>query len=292
MTSHDRTSREPDALGAIEVFGLSHTGLVPTENQDHFLVARMRKLVEVTSTNLERDELEPRLPGDDAYLMVVADGVGGRAGGAEASSSAVGTSLEYITKATGCYQRFDVEEEQAFIEQMEAAVQEAHDTLRKANGDSEWTPATTLTMVMLVPPRAYLVHVGDTRAYYLRRGRLFQLTRDQTFGQFLLESGAMTEAQVANSPMGRTLASAVGSSEVHPSVGLIDLEGGDVLLLCSDGLTKHVPHDDVTRLLRDATSAREACETLVAAALAGGGTDNISVVVAKCGEANAAAADA
>jgi len=273
MTHHDPTSRDAESLGAIDVFGLSHTGLVPTENQDHFLVARMRKLVEVTSTNLERDEIEPRLP----------DGVGGRAGGAEASSAAVGTSLEYITRATGCYQRFDVEEEQAFIEQMEAAVREAHDTLRKAHGDSEWTPATTLTMVMLVPPRAYLVHVGDTRAYYLRRGRLFQLTRDQTFGQYLLESGAMTEAQVETSPMGRTLASAIGSSEVHPSVGLIDLEAGDRLLLCSDGLTKHVPHDDVTRLLRDASSAREACQTLVAAALAGGGTDNISVVVATCG---------
>ena len=154
--------------------------------------------------------------------------------------------------------------------------------LRRANGDAEWSPATTLTLVMLVPPRAYLVHVGDTRAYYLRRGRLFQLTRDQTYGQYLLESGAMTEAQVAASPMGRTLSSAVGSSEVHPSVGLIDLEPGDLLLLCSDGLTKHVPNDDVTRLLRDATSAQQACESLVAAALAGGGSDNISVVVARC----------
>jgi PPM family protein phosphatase len=292
MTDHAPSAGDAESLGPIDLFGLSHTGLVPTENQDHFLVARMRKLVEITSTNLERDELEPRLPGDNAYLMVVADGVGGRAGGAEASSAAVGTSLEYITRATGCYQRFDVAEEQAFIEQMEAAVREAHDTLRAAHGDSEWTPATTLTMVMLVPPRAYLVHVGDTRAYYLRRGRLFQLTRDQTFGQYLLESGAMTEAQVETSPMGRTLASAVGSSEVHPSVGLIDLEGGDVLLLCSDGLTKHFAHDDVTRLLREATSAREACESLVAAALAGGGTDNISVVVARCGETTAAAADA
>ncbi|MEP7381147.1 MAG: protein phosphatase 2C domain-containing protein [Gemmatimonadota bacterium] len=275
-----------ESLGAIEVFGLSHTGLKATENQDHFLVARMRKLVEVTSTNLERERLDPRLRGDEAYLMVVADGVGGRAGGAEASSSAVGTSLEYISKATGCFQRFDVAEEQAFIEQMEAAVREAHDTLRRNHGDTEWSPATTLTMVMLVSPRAYIVHVGDTRAYYLRRGRLFQLTRDQTFGQYLLESGAMTEAQVATSPMGRTLASAVGSAEVHPSVGLIDLEPGDHLLLCSDGLTKHVSNEDLAQLLAGADSAQQACESLVSAALAGGGTDNISVVVARCGPAS------
>ncbi|MBK8057221.1 MAG: SpoIIE family protein phosphatase [Gemmatimonadetes bacterium] len=110
-----------------------------------------------------------------------------------------------------------------------------------------------------------------------------QLTRDQTFGQYLLDSGAMTDAQVADSPMGRTLASAVGSSEVHPAVGLIDLEAGDTLLLCSDGLTKHVANDQVQRLLREATGARAACEALVAAALAGGGSDNISVVVARFG---------
>ncbi len=277
-----------DSIGPIDVFGLSHTGLVPTENQDHFLVARMRKLVEVTSTNLERQRLDPRLREDEAYLMVVADGVGGRAGGKLASSSAVGTSLEYISKATGCYQRFDVAEEQAFIEQMEAAVREAHEALRRDNGDTEWSPATTLTMIMLVAPRAYIIHVGDTRAYYLRRGRLFQLTRDQTYGQYLLESGAMTEAQVATSPMGRTLASAIGSSEVHPSVGLIDLEPNDVLLLCSDGLTKHVANEELSRILQSTTTAQEACEALVSAALAGGGSDNISVVVARCGEELAA----
>lgn len=284
MTTAEQPTRpEPEALGDIDVAGLSHTGLVPTENQDHFLVATMRKSVQVTSSNLDPARLDGRLGGAQAYLMVVADGVGGRVGGAAASSRAVETTLEYVARATGCFQSINVEEEAAFIEKMEAAVHQAHESLRLEYGDSEWAPATTLTMVMLVPPRAYIVHVGDTRAYYLRRGRLFQLTRDQTFGQYLLDTGAMTEEQVAASPMGRTLASAVGSSEVNPAVGLIDLEAGDTVLLCSDGLTKHVPNDDLARLLLGAASAREACETLVAQALAGGGSDNISVVVARCG---------
>ncbi len=265
-----------------DVFGLSHTGLVPEENQDRFIVARMRKVVDVTSTNLDIDRLTARMHGGDAWLMAVADGVGGRAGGAEASSSAVETTLEYIGRATGCYHRFDVEEEARFIEKMEEAVMTAHETLLKANGDSQWSPATTLTMVMLVAPRAYIVHVGDTRAYYLRGERLLQLTRDQTFGQYLLDTGAVSDEHVMESPMGRTLASAVGSSEVHPTVGLIDLEAGDTLLLCSDGLTKHVPNDEVKRLLRASTSARGACEALFAAALAVGRTDNVSVVVARC----------
>ncbi|MCC6930324.1 MAG: serine/threonine-protein phosphatase [Gemmatimonadaceae bacterium] len=264
-----------------DVFGLSHTGLVPEENQDRFIVARMRKVVDVTSTNLDRERLTARMHGGDAWLMAVADGVGGRAGGAEASSSAVESTLEYIGRATGCYHRFDAEEEARFIEKMEEAVMAAHKSLLSANGDSQWSPATTLTMVMLVVPRAYLVHVGDTRAYYLRGERLLQLTRDQTFGQYLLDTGAVSDEHVVESPMGRTLASAVGSSEVHPTLGLIDLEAGDMLLLCSDGLTKHVPNDEVRRLLRSSATAREACEALVNAALSGGGSDNVSVVVAR-----------
>ena len=280
--SGDSAARSGDVpVMLTDVFGLSHTGLVPEENQDRFIVARMRKVVDVTSTNLDIDRLTARMHGGDAWLMAVADGVGGRAGGAEASSSAVETTLEYIGRATGCYHRFDVEEEARFIEKMEEAVMTAHETLLKANGDSQWSPATTLTMVMLVAPRAYIVHVGDTRAYYLRGERLLQLTRDQTFGQYLLDTGAVSDEHVMESPMGRTLASAVGSSEVHPTVGLIDLEAGDTLLLCSDGLTKHVPNDEVKRMLRASTSARVACEALVAAALAGGGTDNVSVVVAR-----------
>lgn len=285
MTTAEHPARDSVAdLSPIDVVGLSHTGIVPEENQDHFVVARMKKVVEVTSTNLDQERLASRLRGGEAWLMAVADGVGGRAGGAEASSSAVETTLEYLGQATGCYHRFDVDEEAKFIEKMELAVQAAHDALRSENGDTQWAPATTLTMVMLVAPRAYIVHVGDTRAYYLRGDRLMQLTRDQTFGQYLLDSGAMTETQVAESPMGKTLASAVGSSEVHPAVGLIDLEAGDTLLLCSDGLTKHVSNDDVLRMLRDATSAQQACSALVEAALAGGGSDNISVVVARFGQ--------
>lgn len=268
-------------LPRVDVSGLSHRGVVPQENQDHFLVARLRKTVEVIGTNVDPATLAARMHGGEAHLMVVADGVGGRAGGAEASRTAITTTLEYVAQATGCYHRFEVEEEHAFIDQLQAAVLLAHDRLREAHGNGEWSPATTLTMVMLVAPRAYLVHVGDTRAYYVRRHRIFQLTRDQTFGQYLLDSGAVTDEQVAASPMGRTLASAVGSSEVNPAVGLIDLEPGDTLMLCSDGLTRHVPDEQLRELLDGAASAQAACDALLAAALAGGGSDNISVVVAR-----------
>jgi protein phosphatase len=213
--------------------------------------------------------------------MAVADGVGGRRGGAVASSTAVATTLEFIARAGGCYQRFDVDEEHEFIENMEAAIREAHEALLRDYGASENTPATTLTLVMFVAPRAYVIHVGDSRAYHLHGSRLRQLTRDQTFGELMMDAGAWTEEQVRKAPAARTLASAIGGSELTPSVGLIDLEPGDTLMLCTDGLTRHVGDEELAEVLSGPADAKGACDELVRRALAAGGEDNVTVVVAR-----------
>jgi protein phosphatase len=136
-------------------------------------------------------------------------------------------------------------------------------------------------MAMLAWPRAYLVHVGDSRAFYLRRGRLRQLTRDQNMAEFMVESGAWTEEQARRARTGEILVSAVGAAEMLPSIGLVDLQPGDTLLLCTDGLCKHVPDERVVEILGRSGSAEAACRELVDAALADGGTDNVTVVVAR-----------
>ncbi|MEO7965338.1 MAG: protein phosphatase 2C domain-containing protein [Gemmatimonadaceae bacterium] len=272
---------ESQPIGEIDASGLSHTGLVSAENQDRFVIAALQKSVQLRQSNLESDGIGNRFRSPEALFLAVADGVGGRAGGAHASNTAVKTLLEFIIRAGGCYQRFDVAEEDAFIGQMEAGIREAHESILEEFGSPNYAPATTLTMVMIVAPRAYVVHVGDTRAYYLRRGRLLQLTKDQTMGQYMLDAGAWTEEQVQRSANAKVLASAIGSSEVTPSIGLVDLDPGDVVLVCSDGLTKHVTHEEIAAILGDAASAEAACATLVERALAGGGTDNITVVVAR-----------
>jgi protein phosphatase len=136
-------------------------------------------------------------------------------------------------------------------------------------------------MALLVWPRAYIVHVGDSRAFYLRKGRLRQLTRDQTTGEYMVASGAWTEEQAKKAPIGGTLVSALGGQEMTPSVGLVDLQPGDTLLLCSDGLTRHVADDRITELLGRPTDAATACRELVDEALAGGGHDNITVITAR-----------
>jgi serine/threonine protein phosphatase PrpC len=136
-------------------------------------------------------------------------------------------------------------------------------------------------MAALVGPRAYLIHVGDSKAFYLRKGRLRKLTRDQTTGEYMVDAGAWTEEQARMSPASGNLFSALGGEELIVSVGLVDLVPGDVLLLCTDGLTTHVPDARIEEILGRTEDATSACRALVDEALAGGGSDNITVLVTR-----------
>ena len=185
----------------------------------------------------------------------------------------------FITHAAGCYYSADVDEEQEFLDQLEQSVRRCHDSL-VADYGTDPGPATTLTMVSLIWPRAYIVHIGDSRCYYLRDGVLKQITRDQTMGEVVLDQGLLSEEEVAQRGLDHILTSAIGA-EITPSIGLIDLEPGDTLLLCTDGLTKHVTDDAARDVLDSGGTAEEACRRLVDAALEDGGSDNVTVVVSR-----------
>jgi protein phosphatase len=264
----------------VDAFGVSHEGKVRPANEDHFAIVSAKRAIQVRATNLQDPsllELE-RARRPEVYLLVVADGVGGTVGGKVASGVAVRSVVEYLAEAVGCVQEFDVDREQTFLEQLSGAVERGHLRL-KDMFQTQGGPATTLTMVTLIWPRAYVVHVGDSRGYYLRNGVLRQFTRDQTMGDYLVDIGAVTEQHATKAGLYNVLASAVGGDLV-PSVGVVDLMEGDTLLLCTDGLTKHVPDDQIAKLLATG-SAESSAQTLLDAALAGGGSDNITVVVAK-----------
>ncbi|MDX2194360.1 MAG: protein phosphatase 2C domain-containing protein [Gemmatimonadales bacterium] len=272
-----------DVAPVIDAFGLTHVGAVRPKNEDQFVIAGVRKQVDVKATSVEALGSSEKLRGPEAHLFVVADGVGGHAGGERASGFAVQALAEYLGTAAGCFQRFDTDAEHDFLEALEQAVHRAHEALVRESAGRQGGPATTLTMVTLVWPRAYLVHVGDTRAYVLHGGRLRQLTRDQTMAEFLVDAGGLTEEQAKTSRTKDMLISALGGSSMAPNVGLIDLEPGDTLMLCSDGLTKHVDDREIHRLLALPAGAESRCRQLVDASLAGGGSDNITVVVAQMG---------
>lgn len=266
----------------VSVFGLTDVGRARQTNEDHFIIVSLGRAIKLRQTSLTDVEPFDRIRGPEALVLVVADGVGGQSGGALASATAVTTLIEYVGEAAGCFGGFDIEREQEFLESLERGVQRAHERIVAEFAEGDVRPATTLTMATLVWPRAYLVHVGDSRAFYMRKGRLRQLTRDQTMGEYMVEAGAWTEEQARKAPSASVLASAVGAPDMMPSVGLIDLEEGDTLLLCTDGLTRHVNDDRIASILEEVDSAERGCRELVDAALAEGARDNVTVIVARC----------
>jgi protein phosphatase len=264
----------------VDAAGLTDVGRKRKANEDHFVIVSLQKSAQVRQTSLEDPRVFDRLRGPEALLFVVADGVGGRPGGAIASQTAVTSLVEYISQAAGCFHNLDADRENEFLEQLEAGVREAHHRIVAEHGGREG-PATTLTMATLVWPRAYIVHAGDSRAFYLRKGLLRQLTRDQTTGEYMVDAGAWTEEQARAAPMAGALVSALGADELTPVVGLVDLRPGDILLLCTDGLTRHLSDQRIAAILESASDAQSACRALVDAALAEGGSDNVTVVVAR-----------
>ena len=267
---------------AVDAFGITDRGLVRDGNEDHFLIARLNKSIDVRQTSMPAERVAQELGGAVGHVLAVADGVGGGPEGELASERTLATVLSYIGKATSCFQGLSTSGEHELLELLEAAVRDTHaGLLAEHGGITSRIPATTLTLVLLVWPRAYHVQVGDSRAYVRRGGRMQRLTRDQTLGDFMVSLGAWTEDQARMASTAETLASAIGGSELEPVVGLIDLAPGDSLLLCTDGLTKHVSDERIANALAQTDSAEATSRALLRDALDGGGTDNVTVIVVR-----------
>ena len=266
----------------IDAFGVTDRGKARENNEDNFLIVDIRKSVDVTHSSLSDEVLSSKFGAGSAHLYAVADGVGGGPSGEEASEGALNALLRYASDTVGCFNSYTPSKEIDLIDKLEATVQGVHEKLRTEQAN-KWgeVPATTLTMLLLIWPRAYLIHVGDSRAYVKRGDRVQQLTRDQTFGNYMVNLGVWTEEQAAVSKPGATLSSAVGGSEMIPVVGLIDLDPGDSLLLCTDGLTRYASDDLVASVMKQSASAEAMCGQLLNHALDQGGKDNIAVIVVR-----------
>ena len=278
-TLPDRKPRDDE----IDVYGLTHPGKVRRDNQDHFLVCALRKQVVVHHTSLPDTE---RLMADGerlAFLVMVADGVGGSAKGEEASRAALEAVTQYVSHSMRCYYATGSADDQEFFDSLQEGAHQCHtELLRRGEAEPDHRGmATTLTLFLGVWPRAYLLQVGDSRCYQLRGDELSQLSRDQTMAQEMVDLGVMTPADAAGTRLAHTLSSAIGGRQTEPKVTRLNMAWGYVLLLCSDGLIRHVSDDRIRDVLRSMTSARQACEDLLRDALDGGGTDNITIVVGR-----------
>lgn len=267
----------------IEVYALTHRGKVREQNEDHFLVCQLSKQMDVLMTSLPNFEAISSGGERLAFLAMVADGVGGGPGGEAASRLAVEAVTRYVSESIHAYYTADPTRNETFTSELAGAALRAHEHLVER---SELDPAlakmaTTLTLVIGVWPLLYLVQVGDSRYYVLKDGELQQISRDQTVGQELVDSGAIDEAAASRLRWSSTLASSIGGSESRPVVTAMQNAWGNVHLLCSDGLTRHVSDARIQERLATMTSARQACEGLLQDALDGGGMDNITIQVGR-----------
>jgi serine/threonine protein phosphatase PrpC len=270
----------------IDLFGLTHPGKKRAENEDHFLACTVHPEVIVHATSLPNVDRLPLRGEWRATIVLVADGVGGNADGGEASRITTETIMRYVSSTLQSYHDAGSQEEDVFLESLREAVLEAHRAVRaEAKTREDKKPmATTLTLGIVVWPWLYAVQLGDSRAYYWWNNTLTQVTRDQTVAQELVDQGVMPRERLASSPYRHVLSRAVGgdTEDATPDVTRVRIDRfGSVLLVCSDGLTKHVSDDEISKAIASNLRSEEICQSLLDLALERGGSDNITIVVVR-----------
>jgi PPM family protein phosphatase len=287
----DGEQRGSESSGALDVmsaavqveFGaMTHTGKVRPNNEDHYLIARQRKVLETVRTSLSKQEnLEhAEIVG---YLMVVADGVGGAVAGERASAIVLQEIEKYMLYTARWFLRNDQVEDSVLLQnfgdglaRLERALFEAEQKDPSLAG-----MATTMTAARSVGTDLLLANVGDSRAYLFHSGHLEQLTRDHTVAQEMVDQGLLRPEQVRHHQMRNRLTQAIGGGAgVHGDVHKLQIADRDRLLLCTDGLHDMVPNDEIAEILRRESNPQQACQALTQSALDHGGRDNITMVLA------------
>ena len=266
----------------IDAWGVTHMGKVRTENQDHFFLGSMSRGVVVDVTSLSEGE---RLVEDErlASFGMVADGVGSSGGGEEAARTAVQGLVEKVAQTFHEAYLTPAAEPEAFTTLLTDAAMECHQRLMdRAETDPEHKRyATTLTLFLGLWPHAYLLQVGDSRCYVFHDGELTQISRDQTMAQDMVDRGVLTQSRAGGTRWAHVLSSAIGGPQAEPVVTRYVRDWGTIVLLCSDGLTKHVSDERIKELASTLTSSRQLCEDLLQEALDDGGSDNITIIVGR-----------
>jgi PPM family protein phosphatase len=212
------------------------------------------------------------------HLLLVADGVGGAPAGEVASAS-----VAFVVSAISLTPKGSLRAEPSDLiavlrESVRYAFRQLHEGV--AADPDRAGMATTLTAFLADGERFALAHLGNSRAYLLRHDQLIQLSTDHSFVQSLVDEGQITPEQARDHPLQSVITRSVSSTDEHePDLALLDLEPGDRLLLCSDGLTDLVPDDTIGACLTS-TPRTAAVQQLVRAALEAGGRDNVTCVVA------------
>lgn len=277
--------QQPLEIREVDCRGLTHVGNVRESNQDQFLIADLAKSMLVHQTSLAIEDHQRLFGASQGKLMVVADGMGGHAGGERASTIAVNSLANHVLNTLPWFLGLDRSQESDLEEELKAALQRCQRNIQaeEAKHSELRGMGTTLTMAYAIGPRLYIVHAGDSRAYIFRNNELQQVTKDQTMAQALVDQGALSPQDAEKSRFSHILSNCIGGGtpDLSPIVYKATLQPGDQILLSTDGLTNMVTDQHIAEIIGADSDAETKCQQLVEAALAGGGKDNVTVVIGR-----------
>lgn len=287
---HEAASAAPAAF-ALRVGAHTDPGQVRNENEDRLLVSDLRRRGTISAQETVVVELQPH-----EVLLLVADGMGGMSGGEQASQMCADLVPEKLMNRLGGGTGATREElRQALVEAVEETNRIIFD--RAASDIQLRGMGCTLTAALLAEDHLTVAQVGDSRAYLGRAGEVTQLTRDQTVWESLRAAGKDPEAALGKSQFQSMLLQAVGAQEnVQVTITQTELQAGDWLVLCTDGLYRVVSTQEIGQILEAKTDPAQKARALTDLANQHGGPDNVSVVVCqvtgKSGEKKGTAAAA
>ncbi|MFK8113428.1 MAG: PP2C family serine/threonine-protein phosphatase [Rubripirellula sp.] len=301
---------------SVASYGATDRGRVRETNQDQFLIAGLSKSMSVAFSSLP---LTKSVLGEvQGRLLLVADGMGGHAAGERASRLAIDglvhelldrvqwffegeqtSSSQYMStiddstflddprNPKDADEEIKIEpKEQAFIEDLREALRNVHSRilLESAQHAEQRGMGTTLTMALLVWPRMYVLHAGDSRCYLVRGSEVEQLTTDHTLARQMVEAGGLSPEDEATSKWSNVLWNVLGGradGDLIAEVRRVTLEPGDSVILCSDGLHRYIDNNTLASVVSGAATPAAACERLIELANEAGGEDNITVIVSQ-----------
>jgi serine/threonine protein phosphatase PrpC len=275
-------SEHPSAAVRVDSFGMSDRGKTRVDNQDHFYLGRIGRFSQTLATSLPAGELPERLE-QAGYVAVVADGMGGHAGGEVASRTAIIVFFHLLFDTPDWVLKVDEHSAAKILDRVTDRYRSLDSLLdERARVDPNLRGmGTTMTLTYSIGFDLFLAHAGDSRAYLCRGGSLRQLTRDHTRVQELVDAGMMTREEAATHRLRNVLTNVLGGGVPLTDVDVhrIALAAGDTVLLCSDGLYDVVKDDEIASILGAAASAEAACPALIALAMERGAPDNVTAVV-------------
>ena len=256
----------------VHVFGRTDVGMVREHNEDSFLVADLSR-----SNRSIQPEVKNHVIGKLGSVFAVCDGMGGAAAGEVASKLGVDTIYEILQASE------PPEDDDELAIRLNEAICEAG---KKIYAESKANSArrgmgTTATVALLTGERLLFGQVGDSRAHIIRKGKLVQTTKDQSLVQQLIDANQLTVEEAKNFDRSNIILQALGTSEeVHVDVTSTLLRRGDILVICSDGLSGMVEPEDIRDVVLAIEDPADACMKLTQMACDNGGDDNVTVIIA------------